>query len=99
MCKHWNINPAVFRRRIKAGWSLEDSLTKDNQNINTEELENLRKENQELKSILYDECLIEVNGKDRLCKNGLLQAFSNAVIKIDEHNKRIAHSHEEKLNQ
>ena len=70
----------------------------DNQNINTEEFENLRKENQELKSILYDECLIEVNGKDRLCKNGLLQAFSNAVIKIDEHNKRIAHSHEEKLN-
>lgn len=28
MCNHWGVHPNTFDTRIKAGWSLEDALTK-----------------------------------------------------------------------
>ncbi|MCQ2600907.1 MAG: hypothetical protein MJ184_06045 [Treponema sp.] len=50
-----------------------------------EQEELIKKQNQ----LLYGQCSIKVNGQDREIKKGLVNAFPNAVIKLDEANQKI----------
>ncbi|MCQ2596542.1 MAG: hypothetical protein MJ181_01730 [Treponema sp.] len=68
-----------------------EKAEKDNKRIT--ELSNQDKEQKEIikkqNQLLYGQCSIKVNGQDREIKKGLLNAFPNAVIKLDEANQKI----------
>ena len=85
--EYWNrINSNISN--LKEQKKQVSKINVETPTLSNEEINFLITENKKLKKILYEECVVTVNGIQRTCKEGLIKGFGNVVQKLDEYTKQ-----------